>query len=98
MDERLLAEIFEHLEAEEREDKDLREDFDQVTTEGIRMTSDVAGAEIRNRALERWNLFQGARSSDAIVQKKMEDWEDIIDVLAGGEVSARMATSEGPSR
>ncbi|PWN45049.1 BRO1-domain-containing protein [Ceraceosorus guamensis] len=87
VDERLLAEIFEHLESEEREDRELREDFDQVTREGIRMSSDVAGAEMRNRAVERWNIFQGARSSDAIVQKKIEDWEDIIDVLASGEAS-----------
>lgn len=84
-DARILDEVYEHLESEEREDRQVRSDFSEKHFS--RLDSARAGAELRGRADEFAETLRQAERSDEVVRAKMDEWEDVIGVLSGGEVS-----------
>lgn len=76
-----LAEALALIEHEEREDESVRASF---SSQGWgRQPSNEVNRELKQQAAEYHDTLVKAAASDEIVRRKLEDWEDLIDVLGG---------------
>ncbi|KAN0061256.1 pH-response regulator protein palA/rim20 [Thecaphora frezii] len=77
----MLDEATSMLDDEEREDAEVRETFSRERWR--RAPSAEAARELREQAHTYRQTLEQARRSDGIVRQKLEDWRDVIGVLAG---------------
>ena len=82
----ILQEAVSVLDKEQAEDSEVRDNF--KNTPWTRPASEEAAHQYRSQVAQYQNTLEQARKSDEIVKQKLSDWEDTIDVLSGGEVSA----------
>ena len=79
----ILQEAVAVLDQEAAEDRQVRQSFSEQRW--TRPSSEEAGQHYRSQVEEYKRTLAQAQRSDQIVQQKLSDWEDTIDVLAGGE-------------
>ncbi|KIS67822.1 uncharacterized protein UMAG_11510 [Mycosarcoma maydis] len=80
-----LAEALALIEHEQREDESVRASFGTHSS-WARQTSSEVNGDLKAQAAEYHGTLVKAAASDEIVRRKLEDWEDLIDVL-GGDVA-----------
>lgn len=83
----ILIEARATLDQEAEEDAQVRASFSEQRW--TRPGSEHAAADLRAQGEQYRQTLEAAAASDEIVRNKLEDWEDVIGVLAGGQVSAR---------
>ncbi len=82
-DDAMLRETLAILDQEATEDAQVRSTFSEQRW--TRPASEEAAHQYRSQHAEFRRTLDQAMRSDAIVREKLSDWEDAIDVLAGGE-------------